>query len=166
MNDRLWYAVHTWPRYEKKVAADLDRKGIEIFLPLQASLHQWSDRRRVVQLPLFPNYIFVRIPEGVESRIPVLRTNGVASFVGTRCIGTPIPESEIASVRTLLHRGISCHAYPFLAVGDRVRIRGGSLDNVEGVLVRKNEDFSLVISINIIQRSVAVRLAGYQVEAA
>jgi transcription antitermination factor NusG len=166
MNDRQWFAVQTWPRYEKKVAAELHNKAIDVFLPLEASVHQWSDRRRLVQLPLFPTYVFVRIPERVDSRIPVLRTNGVSCFVGMRGAGTPIPESEIESVRTVLQRGIACQNYPFPRAGDRVRIRGGSLDGVEGILVGKNGDRSLIVSINIIQRSLAVRVAGYGVEAA
>jgi transcription antitermination factor NusG len=166
MNDRSWFAVQTWSRYEKKVAAELTGKAVDVFLPLQASVHRWSDRRRIVHLPLFPNYVFVRIPHQLDARISVLRTNGVTNFVGLRGAGTPIPDGEIESVQTLLKRGISCQNYPFLRIGDRVRIRGGSLDSVEGVLVGKNEDLSLVVSINIIQRSLAVRVAGYRVEAA
>jgi transcription antitermination factor NusG len=166
MQGRAWFAVQTWPRYEKKVTAELKKKAIEVFLPLQASLHEWSDRRRVVQVPLFPNYVFVRIPEQLDSRIFVLRTNGVANFVGSTSAGTPISESEIESVRTILQRGVPCQSHPFLSIGERVRIHGGSLDGIEGILVEKNEDLSLVVSINIIQRSLAVRVAGYRVEAA
>ena len=166
MDDRLWFAVQTWPRYEKKVAAELHNKAIEVFLPLQAELHQWSDRRRTVDLPLFPNYVFVRIPERLDTRIPVLRTNGVSTFVGMRGAGTPIPESEIESVRTVLRRGIAWQNYPFPRAGDRVRIRGGSLDGVEGILVGKTDERSLIVSINIIQRSLAVRVSGYRIEAA
>lgn len=167
MNDPMyWFAVQTWPRYEKKVFTELNKRAIDVFLPLKASVHQWSDRRRLLQLPLFPNYVFVRIPDRIDRRVSVLRTNGVTRFVGLRGVGTPIPESEIDSVRTVLHRGLDCQNHPFLEVGDRVRIRGGGFDGVEGVLVGKNEDLSLVISINIIQRSLAIRIAGYRVEAA
>jgi transcription antitermination factor NusG len=166
MNDRSWFALQTWPRYEKKVAAELNSKAVDVFLPLHSCVHQWSDRRRTVQLPLFPNYVFVRISAQLDSRISVLRTNGVTNFVGSKGAGTPIPETEIESVRTVLQRGIACQGYPFLKVGDRVRICGGSLDGVQGILVGKNQDLSLVVSINIIQRSLAVRVAGYRVEAA
>ncbi len=167
MDEQLvWLAVQTWPRYEKKVATELQRKQVEVFLPLTDAEHKWSDRRRIVQLPLFPNYIFVRAPETFSSRISVLRTNGVINFVGARNVGTPIPEGEIESVRILLSRGIAFHAHSFLSVGQRVRIRGGSLDGVAGVLVAKNEDLSLVVSIQIIQRSLAIRVAGYRLEAA
>jgi transcription antitermination factor NusG len=162
----VWFAVQTWPRYEKKVAAELERKEIEVFLPLLSAKHQWSDRHRTVELPLFPSYVFVRIPETTPARVRVLRTNGVTNFVGMRATGSPVPESEIESVRALLSRGIAFQAHPFLNVGQRVRIRGGSLHGVEGILREKNADLTLVVSIQIIQRSLSIRLAGYQIEAA
>jgi transcription antitermination factor NusG len=162
----MWFAIQTWPRYEKKVARELTSKGIEVFLPLISSKRQWSDRLQVVDLPLFSSYLFVQAPGTTESRIPILRTSGVISFVGARNTGTPVPESEIESVRLLLSRGVSFQNYPYFNVGQRVRIRGSSLDGIEGILVAKNDDFSLIVSINIIQRSLAVRVAGYRIEAA
>lgn len=161
-----WYAVQTWPQYEKKVTAEFQRKDVETFLPLLSSKRQWSDRRRIVQVPLFPSYVFVRIAPVPSARIPVVRTNGVAGFVGVRGIGVPIPDSEIESVRLLLARGVTFQQHPFLNVGRRVRVRGGSLDGVEGILLAKNDDLSLVVSVQIIQRSVSIRISGYQVEAA
>jgi transcription antitermination factor NusG len=161
-----WYAVQTWSRFEKKVAAEFQRKEVEAFLPLLSSKRQWSDRRCEVQLPLFPGYVFVRIAPGPSARIPVLRANGVVGFVGVRGIGVPIQDSEIDSVRLLLAKGVAFQQHPFLNVGQRVRVRGGSLDAVEGILLAKNDDLSLVVSIQIIQRSVSVRISGYQLEAA
>jgi transcription antitermination factor NusG len=166
MDDRMWFALQTWPRYEKRVLAELNNKAVDAFLPLQTLVHQWSDRRRLVQVPLFPNYVFVRISNRLDSRIPVLRTSGVIQFVGLRGVGTPIADSEIESIRTVIQRGMFFQSHLFLEVGQRVRIRGGSLDGVEGILVGKNEDLSLIISIHIIQRSIAVRVSGYEVEAA
>jgi transcription antitermination factor NusG len=159
-----WYAIQTWPQHERKVAAEFQRKDIEVFLPLLSSKRQWSDRRQVVQLPLFPSYVFVRIGHEPSARIPVLRTNGVTGFVGIRGRGVSIPDSEIESVRLLLTRGVTFQQHPFLDVGQRVRIRGGSLDGVEGVLLAKHDDLSLLVSIKIIQRSLAVRVAGYRIE--
>jgi transcription antitermination factor NusG len=166
-SDSAWFAVQTWPRYEKKVAAELERKAVEVFLPLTTEEHKWSDRARIVELPLFPTYLFVNIRKTLESRVPVLRTNGVTNFVGVRGIDTPIPEIQVESIRTLLSRGISFHSHPYLSVGQRVRILSGSLRGVEGVLTGKADDEpTLVVSIQIIQRSVAIRLRGYQIEAA
>jgi transcription antitermination factor NusG len=161
---RAWFAVQTWPRYEKKAASELQNRGVHVFLPLLESKHQWSDRQRLIQSPLFPSYIFVRIPETKEMRVAVLRANGVTGFVGVRGSGIPIPESEIESVRTVLAQGAFVQAHPFLHVGNRVRVRGGSLDGVEGVLVAKNDDLSLIVSVQIIQRSLSIRIDGYQVE--
>jgi transcription antitermination factor NusG len=165
--DPAWFAIQTWPRYEKKVATELERKEVVVFLPLLKNKHKWSDRTRLVELPLFPHYVFVNIQQTLDARVPVLRTNGVTSFVGVRGLGTPVPDSEIESVRTMLDRGISFQAHPFLSIGQRVRILSGSLRGVEGVLTGKaNDDPSLVVSIQIIQRSVAIRLSGYQIVAA
>jgi transcription antitermination factor NusG len=162
----VWLAVQTWPRYEKKVATELQRKKIEVFLPLEASERRWSDRRQAVELPLFPSYLFARIPPTLASRVSVLRTGGVTNLVGARNVGTAIPDGEIESVRMLLKRGIAFETHSYLDIGQRVRIREGSLDGVEGILVGKNNDLSLVVSIQIIQRSLSVRVAGYRVEAA
>jgi transcription antitermination factor NusG len=163
---RAWFAIETWPRYEKKIANQLATKAVEVFFPLQRQLRQWSDRRRTVDVPLFPNYVFVRISEDLASRLPVLRTDGVRKFVGTGYIGTPIPEAEINSIRALLQEGAPLHAHPYLRAGQRVRIRGGSLDGIEGVLSADGDGVSVVVSIELIQRSLAVKLRGYQVEAA
>lgn len=163
---RSWFAVQTWPKYEKKISQRLQEKGIEVFLPLVTEEHQWSDRCSRIDAPLFPHYVFVSIANSAGARIPVLRITGVAGFVGGRGIGIAIPDSEIASIRTVLSQGIAFHAFPYLNVGSRVRIRGGSLDGVQGILVAKNDDLSLLVSIQIIQRSLAIRVSGYQIEPA
>jgi len=165
-SDQVWFAVQTWPRYEKKVASELVKKNVVVFLPLRKEAHRWSDRKCTVELPLFPSYLFVQLNTSLEARIPVLRTNGVGQLVGARTTGSPIPESEIESVRALLTRGIPFDNHPFLSVGQRVRIRSGSLQGVEGILVEKNNDLSLIVSVQIIQRSLSVRVTGYQIEAA
>jgi transcription antitermination factor NusG len=101
----------------------------------------------------------------VERRLAVLQTPGVLAFVGIQGVGIPVPDKEIEDIKTLLARDADCMPYPFLKVGRRVRIRGGCFDGVEGILVGKNRDRSLVVSIELIQRSVAVRIDGYHVEA-
>jgi transcription antitermination factor NusG len=159
-----WFAVQTWPQYEKKVATEFQRKEIDVFLPLVSSKRWWSDRLTVVQSPLFPSYVFVRIDEASNARVSVLRTNGVIGFVGVRGRGISIPEAQIESVRLLLASGVSFQHHSHLTVGKRVRIRGGSLDGLEGTLLAKNGDASLLVSIQIIQRSLAVRVAGFRIE--
>jgi transcription antitermination factor NusG len=163
--DLRWFAIQTRPRYEKKVACELQEKGIEAFLPLVSAKHQWSDRQRLVRLPLFPSYVFVRIAFTLDARISVLRSNGVISFVGVRGLGTAIPDGEIEAVQTVLERRVPFESYPFLQVGQRVCVRGGSLDGIQGVLTAINGDQSLVVSVELIQRSIAMRITGYKIEA-
>jgi len=159
-----WYAIHTRARHEKKVTTQLQDKGVATFLPLVAQRHRWSDRNKTIQLALFPCYTFVRLEACGEKRLTTLQTPGVFGFVGIRGVGLPIPDKEIENIQILLANNVSCALYPFLRMGQRVRIRGGCLEGVEGILVAKNSDRSLVVSIELIQRSVALRIDGYDVE--
>jgi transcription antitermination factor NusG len=159
-----WYAIQTMPRHERKVAAELQRKDLHTFLPIYPCTRQWSDRRRVVDMPLFPGYVFLQMGPAPEKRIAVLRTSGVTSFVGVRGIGIPIPESQIVAVETILEQRLPCSPYPFLNIGQRVRLRGGSLEGIEGILTEIKGDQSLVISVELIQRALAIRVAGYRIE--
>ncbi len=164
MTETSWFAIQTRPRHEKKVATSLQDKGLQAFLPLFSARRRWSDRHRVVHVPLFPGYVFVRVAEVQDNRIFVLRTSGVIGFVGIRGMGVPIPDEQIDAVRTILERGIPFVSCAFLKVGQRIRIRGGSLEGLQGILVAKNGDDSLIVSVEIIQRSLAIRVAGYPVE--
>jgi transcription antitermination factor NusG len=163
-----WFAINTRPRYEKKVTANLQEKGVDTFLPLSSATHQWSDRRRLVELPLFPGYVFVRISLSLNTRVSVLQTNGVISFVGDRNLGTPIPDCEIEAIQGVIEGGASIERIepsPHWHAGQRVRICGGCFDGVTGVLVTVDGERSLVVSVNLIQRSIAMRIQGYKVEA-
>lgn len=159
-----WYAIQTRSRHEKMVAQQLQNQGIITFLPLSSEMREWSDRQKLVELPLFPGYAFVRLVYGPEERLRVLRIEGVVSFVGTSGRGIAIPETQIDHIRTLLASKVPFESHPFLKTGQRVRIRGGSLDGTEGILVRQDTDRMLVMSVDLIQRSVSIRLHGYEVE--
>jgi transcription antitermination factor NusG len=159
-----WYAVHTYPRHEKVVADRIQQQGLTTFLPTLTEVHRWSDRKKIVQLPMFSCYVFVQLVPTNEHRLRVLQTNGVISFVGSQRIGTAIPDDQIEAVRMLMEQNLDCKAHPFLKIGQRVKVRGGALDGVEGVLVSQNGDDSLVISVEAIQRSLAVRINGYDVD--
>jgi transcription antitermination factor NusG len=159
-----WYAIQTMPKHERKVAGELRLKGLHTFLPLFPSTRKWSDRSRVLDLPLFPGYVFVHMSAAPETRISVLRTGGVTGFVGVRGMGVPIPENQIAAVESILEKKLVCSPYPFLNLGQRVRIRGGSLEGIEGILTEIKGDLSLVISVELIQRSLAIQVAGYRIE--
>ena len=160
-----WYAVQTMPRHEKKVSAELSAKEIHCYLPTTLQTRQWSDRKKAVVEPLFPGYVFVRISAESPTRILLLRTTGVVGFVGVRGVGVPIPDSEILAIQTVLESEIPIRVQQqFLNVGQRVRIRGGSLDGLEGILQDVKGDQSLVISVELIQRSLAVTVSGYDVQ--
>jgi transcription antitermination factor NusG len=162
-SDARWYAIRTRSRHEKVAARELDARGISVFLPLVASVRQWSDRRTEVELPLFPGYAFVRVAYFSGERIRVLQASGVVNFVGGNA-GVSIPEEQIEAIRTLIVGKVPVHDHPFLKVGQRVRVRNGSLSGVEGMLVAVNGFRSLVISVEPIQRSLYINLDGYDVE--
>jgi transcription antitermination factor NusG len=159
-----WYAVHTMARHEKRVAAQFEEKRVCTFLPLLHQVHRWSDRRSVVEIPMFSCYAFVRMVQTVEERLKVLRTPGVLSFVGSERQGTSIPDGQIESLRKAISEKVACLPHPFISAGKRVRIRGGSLDGVEGILMLQGRDQSLVISVELLQRSVSIRVEGYDIE--
>jgi transcription antitermination factor NusG len=159
-----WYALYTRARHEKAVAALLQQKGVTTFLPLFSRVHRWSDRRKTVQVCLFPGYTFVRVDAAPESRVHILQTHGVVGFVGTGRLGIPIPDKQIEDIQTVLAQNIPCAIFPFLRVGQRVRIRGGCLDGIEGRLVTLRGDRSLVISVEPILHSFAICINGYDVE--
>lgn len=161
-----WYALHARPRHEKLVVQRLTERGVETFLPIVTEVHRWSDRKKVVQLPLFSCYVFARFLPKRTERLNVLRVPGVIGLVGSGGEGSPIPESQIEAVRMVLAGEHPWAAHPFLKIGQRVRVRGGALDGLEGVLVTRNGDQSLVISVDAIQRSLAIRVEGYQLESA
>ncbi len=161
-----WYAIRTRSRHEKVVSEQLEQQGIENFLPLVKRTRKWSDRMKEVEMPLFSGYNFVRIVLSSPQRLRVLQAHGVAGFVGTRGAGIAIPESQIRDIRTLLANDVPFEEHPLPKVGERVRIRGGCLDGVEGVLAAHNGDLSLTISLEPIQRSISIRIQGYDLEAA
>jgi transcription antitermination factor NusG len=154
--------VQTRPRHEKKVSLGLKEQGIHSFLPLYREKRQWSDRQQWIEAPLFSNYIFVQIPAAVESRVSVLRTSGVLRFAGVRG-GTPVPEEQIESLQAIVDQRIPLAQHEFIKVGERVRIRGGALNGIEGILAEIKNDRSLVLSVDLIEKSVAIRIDGFEV---
>ena len=162
--DAHWYAVRTRSRHEKLVARQLEKQGIQAYLPVITKVNQWSDRRKEVEEPLFSGYAFVRLNHSSSDRVRVLQTQGVVNFVGIQGSGVPIPDQEMESINTLLASKIAYEERPYLHVGQRVRVCGGALDGMEGILTAENSDRSVVISIGLIQRSLSVRVAGYSVE--
>lgn len=159
-----WYAAQTRSRHERVVAHHLGMRGIVQYSPTITETHAWSDRRKKVELPLFPGYVFVQIAPLNERRVEVLRTPGVVRFVGSEVGGTAIPDEQIESIRTLVEQNLPWSSHPFLKVGQRIRVKGGSLHGVEGIFVKRNGVDTLVISVDAIQRSLSVSIQGYDLE--
>jgi len=150
-----WYALHTRYQHEKAVAQILAHKQFDVFLPQYTAIHRWKDRNRRLSLPLFPCYLFIR--GRLERRLDILATPGIIGWVG---VGGPsvIPAGEMEAVRRVVERIDKVEPHPYLACGDRVRVRTGPLAGIEGVLVRKKNLYRLVLSVDILQRSAAVEV--------
>jgi transcription antitermination factor NusG len=156
-----WYAVRTRPRHEKTAETELRTKGIEAFVPTLTETHYWSDRKKRVEVPVFPGYAFVNIPLTSMMRLAVLRVNGIVSFIGTQNHGTPIPNEQIECVRKLIVTQTPFHSHPFLKVGQKVVIRGGALDGTTGILSECGR--RLVVSVDAISQSIALVVTGHDV---
>jgi len=159
-----WFAIQTRARHEKVVEQRLRDKGVVTFLPLVKVERQWSDRRKIVDMPLFSCYVFAKFPAHNDHRLRVLVVDGVVKLVGSGGRGAPIPEAQIEAVEKLMQEQLPYSVYPFLKIGQRVRIRSGALTGVEGILLQRSGERTLVVSIDAIQRSLAVRIEGYNLE--
>lgn len=153
-----WYAVHTRSNFEVRVADQFSAKGIENYLPAYEEMHQWQDRKRKVLVPLFPGYVFVRIADHTQTRLPLLQTPGVVRIVGQGGNHEPLSDHEVEAIRSVLQSNTRCFAHPFLREGAWVRVKRGPLKGVEGYLVRLKGQSRLVISVNILSQSVATEV--------
>src|SRR5271155_5354276 len=140
-----WYAAYTRANHEKCAAEQLEQRVIEHFLPLYETVHNWKDRHKRMELPLFPGYIFVRIP--LQERLRVLVVPGVVRLVGFDNRPAALPDVEIEALRSVLGRGLRSEPHRYLTVGRRVRIARGALAGMEGVLIRKKSRGRLGASV-------------------
>jgi transcription antitermination factor NusG len=156
-----WCAVYTRHQHEKSVSEMLQAKGFEVFLPLYESMRRWKDRRKLISLPLFPCYVFVRGP--LERRLPLLTTPGVHMIISRGERVATVPEEEIDAIRRTMEGEFQVEPHPFLRCGERVRVIRGSLEGVEGVLTRKKNLYRLVLSVEMLAQSVAVEIDALDV---
>lgn len=159
-----WYPLQTRYQCEKRVDAALRDHGFETFTPMQREIRRWSDRTKLVESPLFPGYGFVRMEPNPRSLTRILRLPGLVRFVTTGRELVSVPIEEIESVRALVQSDTRFEPGPFPVLGERVRIHGGCLEGVEGVLTAQTGRGEIVISVGAIQRSLKISLAGFQVE--
>ena len=157
-----WCALYTRHQHEKTVAEMLAAKGLEVFLPLYDSERKWKDRTKVLSLPLFPFYVFVR--GAVSSRLQVLSTPGVHMILCNGDRVAVIPEDQIEAIRKTVDGKFHVEPHQFLKCGERVRVRQGSLEGVEGLLVRKKNQFRLILCVDMLAQCVAVEVNAADVE--
>jgi transcription antitermination factor NusG len=153
-----WFGIRTRSNQEKIVATALGAKGFQEYLPVYSCRRRRSDRVVTTERPLFPGYVFCRFD--ARQRVPIMATPGVVSIIGFGLDPAPIEDREIEAVRAILRSGLATEACPFLREGQRVRIRHGSLQGLEGILVKKKSDWRLVVSVMLLQRSVSVEIDG------
>jgi transcription termination/antitermination protein NusG len=158
-----WYAAYVYSRHEKQVLLQLQERGIDCLLPVYRSLRRWKDRRKELEFVLFPGYVFVHLD--LKERLRVLQLPSVVRFVSFNGQPAPLPEGEIERISNGLASGIPTEPHPCLKVGRRVRIRSGPLAGAEGILIRRKDKFRVVLSIDLIMRSVAVEVDEADVDA-
>ncbi|HET9177840.1 MAG TPA: UpxY family transcription antiterminator [Terriglobia bacterium] len=159
-----WYAVYTRSRHEKSVAEQLHGKGVETFLPLYQTVRRWKNGEHRVELPLFPGYAFARF--SLADRLPVLKVPGVVRLVGFNGVPAALEDREVEDLRQALAAGVAAWPHPYLTEGSRVRITAGPLAGRQGILVRRQGTVRVVLSIDLIQRSVLVDVAADSLERA
>jgi len=155
-DESAWWALYTRHQHEKTVADMLSAKGFEVFLPLYDSMRRWKDRQKMLSLPLFPCYVFVR--GGLNRRLQVVSTPGVHMVLSHGEHVALIPDIEIDAIRKTLEGPFRVEPHPFLKCGERVRVIRGTLDGVEGILIRKKNQTRLVLSVAMVAQSVAVEI--------
>lgn len=160
--ERRWYAAYTCANHEKQVAAELNARGIEHFLPLYSSLRRWKDRRVWLDHPLFPGYVFVRLV--LVERMCVLQIPSLVRLVGFGGLPAALPDQQVEILRAGLAERLRAEPHPFLTVGRRVRIVRGPLRGLEGILLRKKGNFRFVLSVELIQCSVSVDVEATDVQ--
>lgn len=154
MND--WYVAMTQPRHEKAVANRLPAFGVECFLPIYEVVRRWKDRKKIVRLPLFPGYVFTRFV--ANEKLAVVSDPGVVGIISFGGEFASISDSQVSALRISIERRLRMEPYPYLPTGSRVRIRNGAFAGVEGTLIKSKNRYTLILSIDLIQRSVRVEV--------
>ena len=160
--EKGWYAVYTLSRHEKQVAIHAESFDIDCFFPVYKSVRRWKDRRKELELALFPSYVFVHI--GLPERLQVLRLPGVVQLVGFRGKPAKLSDAEIERLRMGVASHTSLHPHPYIKAGKRVRVRSGPMAGLEGILVRRRGAVRVVLSIDLIMRSVAAEVDEADIE--
>jgi transcription antitermination factor NusG len=157
-----WYAVTVRPRHEKTVTRHFEHRGLNYFLPVYRSRRRWKDRRKELDMALFPGYVFVNL--NLRDRLGVLQSPGVVQFVTFQGHPAAVPDLEIHALESGLSAGLRAQPHPYLRQGKKVRVKSGPLLNAEGIMIRRKEGFRLVLSIDLLMRSVMLEVDEADVE--
>lgn len=161
-----WYAVHVRSNHEARVVSRLTDAGIEAFLPVVERLRKWADRKKLVDFPLFPGYIFVHIPRSYDTILAVLKKQGVVRFLGMiPGEPEPVPEEQIDALKKIVAMKAEIDPYPYLKEGQRIRVKRGALKGAFGILTKKAGQHLLVVSVDILQQGVSIKIDASDVEA-
>src|SRR5436305_3524857 len=159
-----WYALYTCARHEKRVAEQIERRHVACYLPLYRSVRRWKDRRKELDLALFPGYVFVYM--SLLDKLQVLEVPGVVRFVSYDGKPATLPAEQIEALRVRLSRNLKLEPHPYLRAGKKVRVHSGLFQGLEGIVVRRKDRCRVVFSIDLIQRSLAVEVDEADLEAA
>jgi len=151
-----WYALNVRPRHEKAVADQLQAKALESYLPLYRARRRWTDRTKTIDLPLFSRYVFCRF--NFEARLKVISVSSIVSIVGFGGKPCPIPDHEIETIQSIVGSGLPVSPWPFLRIGQRVRVTQGALEGLEGILARQKSGYRVIVNMEMLNRAVAVEI--------
>ncbi|MBZ5699351.1 MAG: UpxY family transcription antiterminator [Acidobacteriia bacterium] len=160
--NRQWYALYTCAQHEKRVFEELKRRAVESFLPLYESVRRWKDRQVRLELPLFQGYVFVQI--SLRDKLHALEVPGVVRLVGFGGVPASLPDEQVDAMRASMTGLLRAEPHAYLTAGRRVRVRSGPLRGLEGILVRRKSAFRLVVSVELIMRSVSLEVDASDVE--
>lgn len=164
-NKFCWYVIHVRSRHEFKVLERLAENGIDVFLPVVEKLSRWKDRRKLVKFPLFSGYLFVNIVKNPKNVLDILKTSGVVNFLGIKPGDPdPVPEEQILFLKKLVENKQSIDPYPYLKEGQKVKIKKGPLTGVEGMLFKRAGQHILILSVDILQQGVSLKIDASDVE--
>jgi transcriptional antiterminator NusG len=161
-----WYALYVKSRFEFATREELLKKGIETFLPVAKRLSQWKDRKKWIEFPIFPGYLFIHVPTRPDMFLAILKTRGAIHILSLEPgKPTPVATEEINSLRLLIESGKGFDVYPHLKEGDRVRVKRGPLAGAEGTLKVKNDQYMFLVNIELLGRSIGVTICADDIEA-
>lgn len=162
LSSEHWYVVTVRPRHEKTVTRHFEHRGLNYFLPVYRSKRRWKDRHKELDMALFPGYVFVNL--NLRDRLGVLQSPGVSQFVTFQGQPAAVPDLEIRALESGLSAGLRAQPHPYLRQGKKVRVKSGPLVNAEGIMLRRKEGFRLVLSIDLLMRSVMLEVDEADVE--